>query len=131
MEPVLEQQRRVRPDVIPGWVWRWELTPLEAFRGFKFWRMPEGESVSGEGIPFCRRRLPPCSLPGHGNLTYQFGVATSAPATGQVQAPFILGLREAQPTLQKACRVPGRDDAPDGGRDGTGHSLRSRGRLGR
>ncbi|MCZ6870547.1 MAG: GNAT family N-acetyltransferase [Gammaproteobacteria bacterium] len=73
-------------------VWRWQLTPREAFAGFTFLRvLPAHNRVTVMGLPWLQRNDP---VPGHPGLTYRFGLAHAGAAIGDIAA-----IRAGQPDL--------------------------------
>lgn len=73
------------------WVWRWELTPREAYRGFKFVRYTEANTPPKVGAkPWPIYGHPLLSHPG---LTYRIGVSRIT------EVPYLCELRAEHPHL--------------------------------
>lgn len=81
-------------------LWRWEQTPLEAWRGFRFW-IPKPVPIPLEGSPFKVESQP---LPGAAGLRFQLAVSDCS-STKDVQET-----RAAQPDLP----VTGKNDRRSG-----------------
>lgn len=71
-------------------IWRWELTPREAFTGFKLVRTSPQQRVGAERVPWRGPELP---MPGHPALRMKFGIADHGHAID------IAAIRRSQPEL--------------------------------